>query len=67
MVFPMDENINAIKKSAQATLDYYEIQPGVVLKGGIDSVAVQDIQVTPKSIRVNLFSKGKVNVDVRGL
>ena len=67
MVFPMDENINAIKRSAQQTLDYYEIQPGVVLKGTIDSVSVQDVHVTPNSLRVNLFSKGKVNVDVRGL
>jgi hypothetical protein len=67
MTFPLDENINAIKKSAQQTLDYYEIQPGVLLKGTIDSVSVQDVHVTPTSLRVNLYSKGKVNVDVRGL
>lgn len=67
MVFPLDENISAIKKSAQQTLDYFEIQPGVILKGSIDSVSVQDVHVTPNSLRVNLFSKGKVNVDVRGL
>jgi hypothetical protein len=67
MVFPMDENINAIKNSAQATLNYYEIQPGVVLKGTVDSVSVQDVKVTPSSLRVNLFSKGKVSVDVSGL
>ena len=67
MAFPMDENINAIKKSAQETLNYYQIQPGIVLKGTIDSVSVQDVHVTPNSLRVNLYSKGKVNVDVRGL
>lgn len=67
MSFPLDENINAIKKSAQASLDNYVIQPGVILKGTVDSVSVEDVHVTPKSIRVNLFSKGKVNVDVNGL
>jgi hypothetical protein len=67
MTFPLDENINAIKKSAQETLQNYQIQPGVLLKGSVDSVSVQDIHVTPNSLRVNLYSKGKVQVDVRGL
>ena len=67
MTFPMAENVTSIKNSVQETLDFYEIQPGVVLKGTIDSVAVQDVHVTPSSIRVNLYSKGKVAVDVRGL
>ncbi len=67
MVFPMAENIAAIKTSAQSALDYYEVQPGVILKGSIDSVSVQEVRVTPNSLRANLYSKGKVNVDVRGL
>jgi hypothetical protein len=33
----------------------------------VDSVSVQDVHVTPNSLRVNLYSKGKVQVDVRGL
>ncbi len=67
MVFPMAENVDAIRTSAQSALDYYEVQPGVILKGNIDSVSVQDVRVTPNSLRVDLFSKGKVHVDVRGL
>ncbi len=67
MTFPMEENIRALKASVQESLNYYEIQPGVVLTGTVDSVTVENTRVTPTSIRVNLFSKGKVNVDVRGL
>lgn len=67
MVFPMEENILGIKNSAQQALGYFEIQPGVLLQGTIDSVSVQDIHVTRNSLRVNLFSKGNVRVDVQGL
>ncbi|MBK8425867.1 MAG: DUF4403 family protein [Lewinellaceae bacterium] len=56
-----------MKTSVQESLNYYEIQPGVVLTGTVDSVTVENTRVTPTSIRVNLFSKGKVNVDVKGL
>ncbi|MCC6283301.1 MAG: DUF4403 family protein [Saprospiraceae bacterium] len=67
MTFPLDENIKALKASVQESLNYYEIQPGIVLTGTVDSVTVENTRVTPTSIRVNLFSKGKVNVDVKGL
>jgi len=67
MTFPMEENIKALKASVQESLNYYEIQPGIVLTGTVDSVTVENTRVTPTSIRVNLFSKGKVNVDVKGL
>ena len=67
MVFPLDENIRALKASVQQTLAHYELQPGVLLTGTVDSVTVENSKVTPTSIRVNLFSKGKLNVDVKGL
>ncbi|MBL7805559.1 MAG: DUF4403 family protein [Saprospiraceae bacterium] len=67
MVFPLEENIRTLRTEVQSSLDNYELQPGVVLKGTIDSVVVQDTRLTPTSIRVNLFSKGKLNLDVKGL
>lgn len=67
MTFPLAENIAYIKNSVQQSLDNYQIQPGITLYGALDSVAVQDTRVTPTGIRVNLFSTGKVNVDVKGL
>lgn len=67
MTFPLEQQIAEVKNSVQQTLSNYQIQPGVLLRGTIDSVAVQDTRVTPTGIRVNLFSTGKVNVDVNGL
>ena len=42
-------------------------EAGIVLTGTVDSVTVENTRVTPTSIRVNLFSKGRVNLDVKGL
>lgn len=67
MSFPLDQNIAEVKSSVQQSLVNYEIQPGVTLNGVLDSVAVQDTRVTPAGIRVNLFSTGKLNVEVKGL
>ncbi|MBK8194136.1 MAG: DUF4403 family protein [Lewinellaceae bacterium] len=67
MVFPMESNIAGIKSSVQESLAHYELQPGILLTGTVDSVTVENTKITPSSIRVNLFSKGKLNVDVKGL
>jgi hypothetical protein len=67
MVFPLGENIAELKKTVQESLTNYQLQPGVLLNGTVDSVAVTGTHLTPASIRVNLFSKGKVKVDVKGL
>lgn len=67
MTFPLEQQIAEVKSSVQQTLNNYQIQPGIFLQGTLDSVAVQDTRVTPTGIRVNLFSTGRVNVDVKGL
>lgn len=67
MVFPLDENIRELRSEVQNSLNHYELQPGVVLTGTVDSVTVENTKLTPTSIRVNLFSKGKLNLDVKGL
>lgn len=67
MTFPLDENIGELKKSVQQTLNYYQIQPGVVLTGTVDSITVEKTRVTASGIRVDLYSKGKLSVDVKGL
>lgn len=67
MTFPLAENIGAVRSSAQEALTNYEIQPGILLNGRLDSVGVQQVRVTPAGIRADLFSKGKVGVDVKGL
>lgn len=67
MVFPLEDNIRELKSSVQASLGHYELSPGVLLTGTVDSVTVENTRVTPTSIRVNLFSKGTLNVDVKGM
>jgi len=67
MVFPLDENLRDLRQSVQESLTNYQIQPGITLNGTIDSIAVENTTVTPTSIRVFLFSHGKVRVDVKGL
>ncbi|MCB0545103.1 MAG: DUF4403 family protein [Lewinellaceae bacterium] len=67
MTFPLENNISELKTSVQQSLDHYELQPGVVLSGVVDSITVENTRITPTSIRVNLFSKGRLNLDVRGL
>jgi hypothetical protein len=67
MSFPLADNIGAVRSSAQEALTNYEIQPGIILNGLLDSVGVQQVRVTPAGIRTDLFSKGKISVDVKGL
>ncbi len=67
MAFPLEENISALKKSVQETLNRYEVQPGVVLAGTLDDVRVLDTKVKKEGIVVRLFSTGRVNVDVSGM
>jgi hypothetical protein len=67
MNYPLAEDIKAQKAAIQESLTNYIITPGVVLNGTVDSVAVKDIKILPSGIRVNLYSKGRVNVDVKGL
>ncbi len=67
MVFPLEENIREMRGEVQNSLNHYELQPGIVLTGTVDSVVVENTYLTPSSIRVNLFSKGKLSLDVKGL
>lgn len=65
MSFPLDENLKELKSSVQETLNHYEITPGIILTGQLDTVNVLDTRLTPSGIRVDIFSKGKINVEVK--
>ncbi|MEO6040010.1 MAG: DUF4403 family protein [Saprospiraceae bacterium] len=67
MTFPLDEDIRVLRATVQESLTNYQIQPGITLNGTVDSLTVENTHVTPTGIRVNLYSKGKVNVEVKGL
>ncbi|MCS6928113.1 MAG: DUF4403 family protein [Saprospiraceae bacterium] len=67
LVFPLEENLQAVKTSAQQTLQHYVIQPGVVLKGLLDTLSVERTLVTPRGIRADLYVKGRLQLNVSGL
>ena len=67
MVFPVKENIDFAKQTAQQTLSRYEIQPGIVLSGNVNDISVDDTKVTPQGILVYILTTGTVRVDVKGL
>jgi hypothetical protein len=64
MSFPLDENIQSIKLTVQSTLNRYELAKGVVLSGQLEELKVTDTRLTPSGIRVDVFSSGKVRVNV---
>lgn len=65
MAFPLEENLTDLKKSIQETLNHYEIDSGVLLTGQLDQIFVENTQVTPQGILVNLFGQGRVQVEVK--
>jgi len=65
MTFPLDENLKELRTSVQETLKQYEITPGITLTGQLDTINVLDTRLTPTGIRVDIFSKGKINVEVK--
>lgn len=66
LVFPLDENLQAMRAAAQETLKQYVIQPGVVLTGTLDSLTLERTLITPAGIRADLYSKGRVHLNIRG-
>jgi hypothetical protein len=67
MAFPVAENMKVLRQQIQSSLTHYEMKPGVLLTGSVDTIRVDDTKITPTSIRVNLYSKGKINLDVKGM
>jgi Domain of unknown function (DUF4403) len=65
MTFPLDENLTLLKQSVQETLNHYEIQPGVLLTGTLEDIKVLDTRLSPTGIRVDIYSKGRINVDIK--
>jgi hypothetical protein len=65
MTFPLDENLTLLKQSVQASLNHYEIQPGVLLTGSLEDIKVLDTRLSPTGIRVDIYSKGRLNLDIK--
>lgn len=64
MDFYMDYNLTEIKTQVQQELSNYQIAPGILLKGNLRELNLQDAWLTPEGIRVTLGMNGKLDVRV---
>lgn len=64
MVFPLQENLDYLKQTANETLARYVLSPGVTLQGKVNQIKVENTLLTPTGIRVNLFAEGGLRIDV---
>lgn len=67
MIFPLDENLWSLRQTIQTTLNHFELSKGVVARGKIETLKVEQTALTKGGLRVVLFAEGKVAVDVEGL
>ncbi len=67
MTFPLDENLWTLRQSIQEVLNNYQIAPGIMLRGKLDHLRVDETRMTKGSLRIVLYADGKVQVDVEGI
>lgn len=59
--------LDATKKTLQEEMQNVEVAPGVILKGQLSRLAVDQIFLTPDAMRLWIGMKGEMEVDVEGL
>ena len=64
MAYPVKEDIEYLKTSAEESLKDYSLYPGITLNGQIDEVGIERTLVQPNGIQVDLFANGKLVVNV---
>lgn len=67
MQFLLDYNLKELKNQLQNQLTNYKITQNIFLNGQLNDLIIQDAFLAPKSIRVDIVLKGKVNLEVNGL
>ncbi|MFK7936552.1 MAG: DUF4403 family protein [Saprospiraceae bacterium] len=60
--FLLDTNLNEIKKQIQTQLDDFAIAPNLNLQGKLKELNIQDVILTPTSIRVDVGLEGNLEV-----
>lgn len=67
MKFPLDENLSSIKNEIQKQLNGYQITNGVLLKGTVNNLNLNDIHLSPDKIKVYFNSTGLLNIFLTNL
>ena len=66
-VFPLDDNVKYFKNMMNDMLRDYKFNNNVSLKGAVNNIKVERIQVQEGNIKIYVSSNGYLNIDVNGL
>ena len=62
MVFPLKDNIDQIKELIQQNITNKEVADNVIINGNLDDLTIDEILMTPESIKLPVIFKGKLSV-----
>jgi hypothetical protein len=65
--FLLDYNLKDAQEQMQSQLGYYEIAPGINLRGQLDQLDLYNAYLTTDGFRIAVFLDGNVEVNVQGL
>ena len=66
-VFPLDENVKFFKTLMNDQLRDYRFNNNVILRGSVNDLKVEKIQILQGNIKIFVSSNGSLNLDVNGL
>ncbi len=66
-VFPLDENVKFFKTMMNDQLRNYKFNNNVILRGMVNDLKVDRIQIVEGNIKIFVSSTGTLNLDVNGL
>jgi len=64
MVFPLKDNIDQIKQQIQQNITNKEVVDNVIINGNLDDITIDEILMTPESIKLPIIFKGKLSVNL---
>ncbi len=67
MKFPLESNLQEIKRLVQQHLAYYEVTPNIILKGELDNLDLGHTVLNEEAIQVVISSKGRLNLELKDL
>jgi hypothetical protein len=66
-IFPIDENVTYFKTMMNDMLKGYKFNNNVTINGFVDDIKVDKIALIQGNIKIYVSSKGKLDMDVKGL
>ena len=67
MDFLLDYNLTEMKTQFQEQLKEYKAAEGIVIRGTLEEINIENAYLAPESMKVDLALRGNLNVLVTGL